>query len=74
MPGGLVVCGLLTGVAVLACICLDDTLGFNMLMCIFCVVAIVSLWSEDKDKEKMNNKDNNESQSPDTEEKTDKKL
>jgi len=35
-------------VAVLACICLDDTLGFNMLMCIFCVVAIVSLWSEDK--------------------------
>lgn len=66
------VCGLLTGVAVLACICLDDTLGFNMLMCIFCVVAIVSLWSDDK--EKMNNKDNNESQSTNPEEKTDKKL
>ena len=48
MPGGLVLCGLLTAVAVVACIYLDDTLGFNMLMCVFCVIAIVSLWTEDK--------------------------
>ena len=48
--GGLVVCGLLTAGAIVACICLDETLGFNMLMCVFCVVAIVRLWTEDKNR------------------------
>jgi len=73
MPGGLVVCGLLTGVAVLACICLDETLGFNMLMCIFCIVAIFSLWSEDKVK-KMENTENNKESQTEPEEKTDNDL
>jgi len=70
MPGGLVICGILTAVAVLACICLDDTLGFNMLMCVFCLMAIVSLWTEDKDK-KMESK---ETEQKDHREKTDKEL
>ena len=70
MPGGLVICGILTTVAVVACICSDDTLGFNMLMCVFCLMAIVSLWTEDKEK-KMENK---ETEQKDPKEKTDKEL
>jgi len=37
---------------VVACVCLDENLGFNMLMCVFCAVAIASLWTNDKSKEK----------------------
>jgi len=70
MPGGLIICGILTTVAVVACICLDDTLGFNMLMCVFCVMAIVSLWTEDK-KKKMDSK---ETEPKESEEKTDKEI
>lgn len=72
MTGSLVACGLLTGVAVVVCICLDETLGFNMLMCVFCVVAIASLWTGDKEK-KLDGKDNKETQTK-PEEKTDKDL
>ena len=50
MSGGLVACGLITGLAVVACICLNENLGFNMLMCVFCLVAIAGLWTNDKEK------------------------
>ena len=76
MSGGLVACGLLTGVAVAGCICLGENLGFNMLMCVFCLVAIAGLWTNEKEV-KLDGKDNKETQTK-PEEKTeqcyDKKL
>ena len=41
----LVICGLLTSVAILVCVVYDQTLMFNMMMCVFCLLALVSLWS-----------------------------
>jgi len=41
-----------------------------MLMCVFCMMAIVSLWTEDK-KKKMDSK---EIEPKESEEKTDKEL
>ena len=53
----LIICGILSSVAILYCVLFDETLMFNMMMCVFCLVAIISLWSgnntaeaEDRDK------------------------
>ena len=51
----LIICGILSSAAILYCVLFDETLMFNMMMCVFCLVAIISLWSgnnptEDKDK------------------------
>ena len=52
----LIICGILSSAAILYCVLFDETLMFNMMMCVFCLVAIISLWSgnnmaevEDKD-------------------------
>ena len=58
----LVICGLLTSVAILVCVVYDQTLMFNMMMCIFCLLALVSLWSsesEDKTADKTDAADIN---------------
>ena len=39
MPTSLVTCGLLTSAAIIVCIVYDETIGFNMVMCLFCVLA-----------------------------------
>ena len=52
MPTPLVTCGLLTSAAIIVCIVYDETIGFNMVMCLFCVLAIVSLWTKDEEEEK----------------------
>ena len=44
----LVLCGLLTAVALVVCVVYDESLMFNMMMCVFCVLAITSLWSDKK--------------------------
>lgn len=44
----LVLCGLLTTVALIVCLVYDESLMFNMMMCVFCVLAITSLWSDKK--------------------------
>jgi hypothetical protein len=46
--GRLVACGLLTSLAIVGCIAYDETIGFNMVMCVFCVLAIVSLWTKEE--------------------------
>ena len=46
----LVLCGILTSLAVVYCVVWDETLVFNMMMCVLCVLAIVSVWSQDSDK------------------------
>ena len=51
MPTPLVTCGLLTSAAIIVCIVYDETIGFNMVMCLFCVLAIVSLWTKEEEKE-----------------------
>ena len=43
----LVVCGLLSTVAILLCVVYDETLMFNMMMCLFSSLAIISLWTSD---------------------------
>ena len=52
----MIICGILSSAAILYCVLFDETLMFNMMMCVFCLVAIISLWSgnntaeaEDKD-------------------------
>ena len=49
----LVLCGILTFFACAACVVYDETVGFNMLMCVFCVLAIVSLWTKEEDKKPL---------------------
>ena len=54
---GLVACGLLTAGAILVCVLYNETVGFNLLMCVFCALAIASLWSkepEEKEAEEQN--------------------
>ena len=46
----LLICGILSAAAILYCVLFDETLVFNMMMCVFCIVAIISLWSEKKEK------------------------
>ena len=41
----LIICGILSSAAILYCVLFDETLMFNMMMCVFCLVAIISLWS-----------------------------
>ena len=47
----LVVCGLLSTVAILLCVVYDETLMFNMMMCLFSSLAIISLWTSDNKTE-----------------------
>ena len=47
----LIVCGILTTLAVLYCVVAGDTVGFNMLMCVSCVVALAGVWSQDNTKQ-----------------------
>ena len=49
----IVLCGILTFFAVAACVVYDETVGFNILMCFFCVLAIVSLWTKEEDKKPL---------------------
>ena len=46
----LVLCGILTSLVVVYCVVWDETLVFNMMMCVLCVLAIVSVWSQDSHK------------------------
>ena len=46
----LVLCGILTSLVVVYCVVWDETLVFNMMMCVLCVLAIVSVWSQDSYK------------------------
>ena len=48
----LVACGLLSTVAIVLCVVYDETIMFNMMMCVFSSLAIVSLWTSDTDKNK----------------------
>ena len=50
----LIVCGILTTLAVVYCVLADETVGFNMMMCVSCVVAIVCVWSKDNNKQEDN--------------------
>ena len=47
----LVVCGLLSTVAIVLCVVYNETLMFNMMMCVFSSLAIVSLWTSDSKTE-----------------------
>ena len=51
----LVLCGILTSLAIGYCVIFNETAMFNMMMCVFCVLAIISVWSQnnvsDKDRE-----------------------
>ena len=42
----MIICGILSSAAILYCVLFDETLMFNMMMCVFCLLAIVSLWSD----------------------------
>lgn len=42
----LIICGILSSAAILYCVLFDETLMFNMMMCVFCLLAILSLWSD----------------------------
>ena len=48
----LILCGLFTSLAIVVCVLYDETLMFNMMMCVFCVLALTSLWTSDSDNEK----------------------
>ena len=63
----LIICGILTIAAILYCVLFDETLAFNMMMCVFCLLAIISLWSGNSAEAVDGNKDN-EQKYPDTEE------
>ena len=63
----LIICGILTIAATLYCVLFDETLAFNMMMCVFCLLAIISLWSGHSAEAADGNKDN-EQKYPDTEE------
>ena len=41
----LVICGLLSTVAIVLCVVFDETVMFNMMMCVFTCLAIISLWT-----------------------------
>ena len=56
----LVVCGILTALAILLCVIYDETLMFNMMMCVFCVLAIISLWTKNTECTKDENNENSE--------------
>ena len=53
----LIVCGILTTLAVVYCVLADETVGFNMMMCVSCVVAIVCVWSQDNNKQEEDKTD-----------------
>ena len=55
----LVLCGILTTAAILYCVIFDETLMFNMMMCVFCVLALVSVWTQ------QNPSDNNKNETKD---------
>ena len=65
----LIICGILTIAAILYCVLFDETLAFNMMMCVFCLLAIISLWSGNSAEQEPadRNKDNGQT-SPGTEE------
>ena len=42
----MIICGILSSAAILYCVLFDETLMFNMMMVVFCLLAIVSLWSD----------------------------
>ena len=46
----LVLCGLLSTVAIVLCVVYDETVMFNMMMCVFSSLAIVSLWTGEKNE------------------------
>ena len=50
----LIVCGILTTLAVVYCVLADETVGFNMMMCVSCVVAIACVWTQDNNKHEDN--------------------
>ena len=41
----MIICGILSSLAILYCVLFDETLMFNMMMCVICLLAIISLWS-----------------------------
>ena len=47
----LVGCGLVTSAAIVGCLVYGQTTAFNMVMCVFCVLAMVSLWAQDGPQE-----------------------
>ena len=53
----LIVCGILTTLAVVYCVLADETVGFNMMMCVSCVVAIACVWSQDNNKQEEDKTD-----------------
>ena len=53
----LIVCGILTTLAVVYCVLADETVGFNMMMCVSCVVAIVCVWTQDNNKQEEDKTD-----------------
>lgn len=62
----LVVCGLLTTLALVVCLVYDESLVFNMMMCVFCVLAITSLWSEQEPVKNVDSESNDVTQSTQT--------
>ena len=50
---GLVTCGLATAAAILVCVLYNETVGFNLLMCVFCSLAIASLWSKEPKEQEV---------------------
>lgn len=57
----LVLCGLLTSLALVVCLVYGETMMFNMMMCVFCVLAITSLWSDQKKAETVASDDTTQS-------------
>jgi len=57
----LVLCGLLTFLALVVCLVYGETMMFNMMMCVFCVLAITSLWSDQKKAETVASDDTTQS-------------
>ena len=53
----LIVCGILTTLAVVYCVLADETVGFNMMMCVSCVVAIACVWTQDNNKQEEDKTD-----------------
>ena len=53
----LVLCGILTTAAILYCVIFDETLMFNMMMCVFTSLAIISLWTSENKTEQTENTD-----------------
>ena len=53
----LVLCGLLSTVAIVLCVVYDETVMFNMMMCVFTSLAIISLWTSENKTEQTENTD-----------------